>query len=356
MPRLAIDAGASIVGGCCGNKPAHVAAMRRALDEHIAGERPSVEAIVAALGPLMSPPAQAAAAPRSRPARALSARGADVRGRRGRGRTARPLPRPRRRGPFSRTRLKALIEDGRVRVDGAVAADPARKLGPGAVVTLDPPPAVETDVAGDDIPLDVVFEDAHLIVVDKPAGLVVHPAPGHPDGTLVNALIHHCGASLRASAASSGRASSTGSTRTRRACWSSPRPTPPIRGSPDCSPITAARARWCVNIVALAWNDFGRSSGIGRRARSAATHMPRDKMAVVGEGRGRHAVTHWRIGEALRRRRLAAAAARDRAHAPDPRPPRPYRPPGARRFRLRRRLQDQGESAAASGARRACRT
>jgi methionine synthase I (cobalamin-dependent) len=64
--RLAIDAGASVIGGCCGNKPAHVAAMRRALDEHVAGERPSVEAIVAALGPLMSPPAQAAAAPRSR--------------------------------------------------------------------------------------------------------------------------------------------------------------------------------------------------------------------------------------------------------------------------------------------------
>jgi methionine synthase I (cobalamin-dependent) len=64
--RLAVDSGAAIVGGCCGNKPEHVAAMRRALDEHVAGERPSVEAIVAALGPLVSPPPAEAAAPRSR--------------------------------------------------------------------------------------------------------------------------------------------------------------------------------------------------------------------------------------------------------------------------------------------------
>jgi 5-methyltetrahydrofolate--homocysteine methyltransferase len=64
--RLAVDAGAKIVGGCCGNKPAHVAAMRRALDAHVPGARPTVEAIVAALGPLVSPPAQNAATPRVR--------------------------------------------------------------------------------------------------------------------------------------------------------------------------------------------------------------------------------------------------------------------------------------------------
>jgi methionine synthase I (cobalamin-dependent) len=64
--RLAVDAGARIVGGCCGNKPAHVAAMRRALDAYRPGERPSVESIVAALGPLVSPPAEASAGPRVR--------------------------------------------------------------------------------------------------------------------------------------------------------------------------------------------------------------------------------------------------------------------------------------------------
>jgi methionine synthase I (cobalamin-dependent) len=64
--RLAVDAGARIVGGCCGNKPAHVAAMRRALDTYEPGERPTVESIVAALGPLVSPPAEASAAPRVR--------------------------------------------------------------------------------------------------------------------------------------------------------------------------------------------------------------------------------------------------------------------------------------------------
>jgi 5-methyltetrahydrofolate--homocysteine methyltransferase len=64
--RLAVDSGARIVGGCCGNKPAHVAAMRRALDDYKPGERPTVESIVAALGPLVSPPAQEATAPRVR--------------------------------------------------------------------------------------------------------------------------------------------------------------------------------------------------------------------------------------------------------------------------------------------------
>jgi 5-methyltetrahydrofolate--homocysteine methyltransferase len=64
--RLAADAGASVIGGCCGNKPAHIAAMRRALDGYTRRERPTVQAIVAALGPLVSPPAEAGAAPRAR--------------------------------------------------------------------------------------------------------------------------------------------------------------------------------------------------------------------------------------------------------------------------------------------------
>jgi 23S rRNA pseudouridine1911/1915/1917 synthase len=97
---------------------------------------------------------------------------------------------------ISRSRLKALIEAGQVSVGGAVVDDPARKIAGPAVLTLTVPPAATAEPAGENIPLAVVFEDEHLIVIDKPAGLVVHPAAGNWTGTLVNALINHCGASL----------------------------------------------------------------------------------------------------------------------------------------------------------------
>jgi 23S rRNA pseudouridine1911/1915/1917 synthase len=96
----------------------------------------------------------------------------------------------------SRSRLKALIEGGAVTVDGSPVLDASRKVPPGARLELVVPPAEPADPDGEDIPLDVVYEDEHLIVIDKPAGLVVHPAVGNWTGTLVNALIHHCGDSL----------------------------------------------------------------------------------------------------------------------------------------------------------------
>lgn len=91
---------------------------------------------------------------------------------------------------LSRTRVQRLIAEGRVRVDGRCVPKSIR-LEEGARVSVDIPPAAEVDIAPEDIPLDIVFEDEHLLVVDKPAGMVVHPAPGHPSGTLVNALLHH---------------------------------------------------------------------------------------------------------------------------------------------------------------------
>jgi 23S rRNA pseudouridine1911/1915/1917 synthase len=89
---------------------------------------------------------------------------------------------------MSRSRIVALIRDGRVRVDGR----PGKKsedLSPGQVVEVDVPPPEALEARPQDIPLDVVYEDEALLVVNKAAGLVVHPAPGHPDGTLVNALL-----------------------------------------------------------------------------------------------------------------------------------------------------------------------
>ena len=96
---------------------------------------------------------------------------------------------------LTRSAAARLIETGQVLVDGKPARKSARLAGGETVeVTLpDPEPA---DALPQDIPLDVVYEDDDVIVVNKPSGLVVHPAPGHPDGTLVNALLHHCGGSL----------------------------------------------------------------------------------------------------------------------------------------------------------------
>src|ERR1051325_1694101 len=97
---------------------------------------------------------------------------------------------------LSRERLKSLIRSGSVEREGVAIRDPAAKVhGEEALRIAVPEPAPAGNVA-QDIPLTIAFEDAHLLVVDKPAGLVVHPAAGSLDGTLVNALLHHCGGSL----------------------------------------------------------------------------------------------------------------------------------------------------------------
>ncbi|MEX0367919.1 MAG: RluA family pseudouridine synthase [Ruegeria sp.] len=97
---------------------------------------------------------------------------------------------------LSRTRLARLLTDGAVTVDGVVRTDPKSRVAAGAVVEVTVAAAEDSHIGAEDIPLDVVFEDDDLIVVNKPAGMVVHPAPGSPSGTLVNALMHHCGENL----------------------------------------------------------------------------------------------------------------------------------------------------------------
>ena len=203
-----------------------------------------------------------------------------------------------RRIALSRTRLKALIEAGEVSVDGAIARDPSTRLVEGARIVFEAPPPEESPLAGEDLPLVVVYEDEHLIVIDKPAGLVVHPAPGHPAGTLVNALIRHCGASL----------SGVGGVK---------RPGIVHRLDKDTSGLmvaakTDAAHRGLAELfadhgrtgslereyLALVWGGFDATSGkvaaaIGRHPRH------REKMAVADEARGRHALTHWRLEEAL---------------------------------------------------------
>lgn len=99
-------------------------------------------------------------------------------------------------GSLSRSRVKALIEDGRATRDGAPLADPSETVRAGALYVLDIPAPVAATPQPQAIPLTILFEDSDLIVVDKPAGLVVHPAPGNLDGTLVNALLAHAGDDL----------------------------------------------------------------------------------------------------------------------------------------------------------------
>ena len=93
---------------------------------------------------------------------------------------------------LSRSRLQALATDGNVTVNGE-AARPSQRIRHGDVIIVSVPPARSpADLTPQDIPLSIIYEDSHLVVVDKPSGLPVHPGPGHPDGTLVNALLAHC--------------------------------------------------------------------------------------------------------------------------------------------------------------------
>jgi 23S rRNA pseudouridine1911/1915/1917 synthase len=100
------------------------------------------------------------------------------------------------RPELSRSRLKALILAGSVTARGDPIRDPAYHVAAGDTITIDVPEAVAPEPKGEDIALDIIYEDDDIIVIDKPKGLVVHPAAGHESGTLVNALIAHCGASL----------------------------------------------------------------------------------------------------------------------------------------------------------------
>ncbi len=204
----------------------------------------------------------------------------------------------RRRIALSRTRLKTLIEAGEVKVDGAVARDPSTRLSEGARIAFEAPPPEDSPLIAEDIPLDVVYEDEHLIVIDKPAGLVVHPAPGHADGTLVNALIHHCGPSL----------SGVGGIRRPGIVHRLDKDTsgllvaaksdPAHRGLAELFADHGRAGSLVREYLALVWGDFELTAG---RIEAAIARHPRhrEKMAVAPDERGRGAVTHWRLEEAF---------------------------------------------------------
>jgi 23S rRNA pseudouridine1911/1915/1917 synthase len=197
---------------------------------------------------------------------------------------------------LSRERLKALIGSGAVLgPQGAPVLDPAMKAVAGGTYEVEIPAPVALHNQAQDIALEIVFEDDHLIVVDKPAGMVVHPAAGNFDGTLVNALLHHC----------AGRLSGIGGVA---------RPGIVHRIDKDTSGLLVV-AKTDVAHEGLA-AQFAKHS-IDRRYLAIVAGLPnplsgsidaplarssanRKKMAVVEAGRGKRAVTHYRIVTPLR--------------------------------------------------------
>ncbi len=194
----------------------------------------------------------------------------------------------------SREQLKRLVAAGAVQVDDETARDPARKMKGGelAVVAI---PRPESAAAGaEDIPLSIVFEDEHLLVVDKPAGLVVHPAAGNPDGTLVNALLYHC----------AGRLSGIGGVARPGIVHRIDKDTSGLLVVAKTDPAHAALAaqfkrhsserRYLAVVAGVPAPPLGRIDT--HLARSAAN---RQKVAVVEPPAGKRAVTHYRLLEAL---------------------------------------------------------
>jgi 23S rRNA pseudouridine1911/1915/1917 synthase len=195
---------------------------------------------------------------------------------------------------LSRTRLKALIEGGAVAIGPRTIRDPGHRVNAGDVIALEVPPAEEAKPAGERIALNVVYEDGEIIVLDKPAGLVVHPAPGHAGGTLVNALIAHCGDSL----------SGIGGVK---------RPGIVHRLDKDTSGLmVVAKTDRAHQSLAAQFADHGRSGPLERGYLAFAWGAParpkgtieapidrhpksRDRMAVRTGGRA--AVTHWQVLE-----------------------------------------------------------
>ncbi|KAK0365658.1 MULTISPECIES: RluA family pseudouridine synthase [Sphingobium] len=195
---------------------------------------------------------------------------------------------------LSRERIKALIVEGQI-VSGGRSLNPSMKVAVGQDYSITLPAPVALDAVAQDIPLDIVHEDADLIVVDKPAGLVVHPAAGNLDGTLVNALLHHC----------DGQLSGIGGVA---------RPGIVHRIDKDTSGLlVVAKSDKAHEGLARQFKDHSidrlyaaivygiPAPGSGTvDAWIGRSDADRKKMAVHREGRGKHAVTHYRVMERLR--------------------------------------------------------
>ena len=195
---------------------------------------------------------------------------------------------------LSRERIKTLMGEGRVALDGIAASQASLKPAAGTAFAIAVPATAPAEAIAQDIPLSIVFEDEHLIVVDKPAGLVVHPAAGNLDGTLVNALLHHC----------HGQLSGIGGVA---------RPGIVHRIDKETSGLlVVAKTDTAHEGLAKQFADHsihrayfaivaGRPNPAFGTVRGAIARSStnRKKMALVEDGRGKHAVTHYRTIEAF---------------------------------------------------------
>jgi 23S rRNA pseudouridine1911/1915/1917 synthase len=192
---------------------------------------------------------------------------------------------------LSRERIKSLISQG----NAGPARDPATKAKAGTRYTLTVPAPVPAHNEAQDIPLDIVFEDDHLLVVDKPAGLVVHPAAGNFDGTLVNALLHHC----------AGRLSGIGGVARPGIVHRIDKDTSGLlvvaKTDPAHEGLAAQFARHSIDRQYQAIVAGSLRAGHGTiDAPLARSPQNRKKIAIMPQGRGKRAVTHWTLVEPLK--------------------------------------------------------
>lgn len=195
---------------------------------------------------------------------------------------------------LSRERVKALLGEGRITLAGKSVSQASLKPDAGTAFTIHVPEAAPAQAAPQDIALSIAYEDEHLIVVDKPAGLVVHPAAGNLDGTLVNALLHHC----------KGQLSGIGGVA---------RPGIVHRIDKDTSGLlVVAKSDAAHEGLARQFSDhsierayLAVTAGIPSplsgmvRGNIGRSDSNRKKMALVGENRGKHAITHYKVLEAM---------------------------------------------------------
>ena len=195
---------------------------------------------------------------------------------------------------LSRERVKALMGEGRIELAGKPVSQASMKPAAGTPFVIRVPAAIPAEAVAQDIPLVVVFEDEHLIIVDKPAGLVVHPAAGNLDGTLVNALLHHC----------AGQLSGIGGVA---------RPGIVHRIDKDTSGLLVVAKTDAAHeglakqfadhsierayLAIVGGHPLPRAGTV--RGAIARSNTNRKKMALVEDGRGKHAVTHFKTLERL---------------------------------------------------------
>jgi 23S rRNA pseudouridine1911/1915/1917 synthase len=203
---------------------------------------------------------------------------------------------------LSRERIKALISSGQVSVESGLSRDPSAKAKPGAMHAITIPAPTPAHNEAQDIPLTIVFEDDHLLIVDKPAGLVVHPAAGNFDGTLVNALLHHC----------AGRLSGIGGVARPGIVHRIDKDTSGLLVVAKTDPAHEGLAKqfadhsidrvYAAIVAGVPRHDAGHVD-----APLARSPLNRKKIAIVREGTregvGKRAVTHWKVIE-----RFAGAA------------------------------------------------